>query len=116
MGFRWSRIPVVTRRALAIVEPNGTISILPDCVTSVEAAGMLGCSVRCVQEMCDQGTLVEGRDWRKIWATGGRGRYRISREAIARLLAGDGMGLGRDGGPEGLDGCQGYAANGGRRS
>lgn len=101
-------------RTLAIVEPDGTIAVLPDCVTSEEAATMLGCSVRCVQEMCDQGALVEGRDWRKIWATGGRGRYRISREAIARLLRGEDGREGCDGGRQGLERRQGHAANGGR--
>ena len=85
---RWARVPLVNQRTLAILGPDGKVEILPDCVTAAEAAQLLGCSLRCMQEMCERGALVEGRDWRKIWATGSRGRYRISREAVLRIREG----------------------------
>jgi excisionase family DNA binding protein len=50
-----------------------------------EAAKLLGCSMRHVQAMCDEGRLAELQDWRKTCTLGGRGNYRIRREAIERI-------------------------------
>ena len=76
---------MVAKRTLAVILPDGKVEILPDYLSAQEAAVLLECSVRCVQAMCERGVLVEGTEWRKLWATGGRGRLRISREGVLRL-------------------------------
>jgi hypothetical protein len=78
-------MPVVGQRTLAVICPDGKVEVLPDCVTTVEAAALLECSIRSVQAMCDEGVLVEGAEWRKVFTQGARGQYRISREAVLRL-------------------------------
>ena len=75
-------------RTLATLEPDGKIELLPEEITTREAAELLHCSVRHVQQLCDEGHFEEGRDWRKMFPQGARGTYRISREAVLRLRAG----------------------------
>ncbi len=87
--FRWARVPQVNQRTLAVLWPDGTMVVLPDCITAREAAEILECSVRCVQDMCDRGVFVEGRDWRKLCARGARGEYRISRQAVLMKRLGE---------------------------
>ena len=53
-----------------------------------EAARLLGLSQRRVNEMCDQGLFVEGRDW---WRPPGQkrgGQYHIRRAAVLRMKQG----------------------------
>lgn len=83
------RIPLVIKRTLAVLFPDGKLSLVPNTVTSREAATILGCSVRTVQAMCERGVFLENIEWRKISTRGARGEYRISREAVERLLLGD---------------------------
>ncbi len=83
--FRWSQVPLVTERTLAILEPGGKVEALPKEIGTAQAAEVLGCSIRAVQDMCDRGLLVEGRDWRKLRLRGARGEYRITHAAVLRL-------------------------------
>ena len=78
---RWVQAPLVNQRTLAVLGPDGKVEILPDCLTTREAAEVLEVSVRTVQAMCERGIFVEGREWRKI-CTQARGDLRISREAV----------------------------------
>ena len=88
-AVRWTQIPVVNGDV--IVRRDGKMLVLEDEVVTSEAARLIGCSVRHVQQMCDEGQLAEGRDWRKL---PGRGRgfrhYRIRAAAVLALrVAGD---------------------------
>ena len=85
--FGWRRVPLGVRM-LAIIEPDGRIEVLPDFLTTAEAAVLLKCSIRKVQAMCDEGVLVEGREWLKTCTRGGRGDYRISRDGLLRVNSG----------------------------
>ena len=66
-----------------VVEPDGTKIVLEEEVGTADAARILGCSVRKIQEMCDEGVLREGADWRKLPGKGGQNGtfYRIRRQA-----------------------------------
>jgi hypothetical protein len=74
------------QRTLAVLYPGGQIDLVPDELSSEEAAFILDSSVRFVQERCKQGMLEEGKDWRKTWVRGARGQYLIKRDAVLRLL------------------------------
>jgi excisionase family DNA binding protein len=80
---RWIQIPVVNGDV--IVRRDGSMAVLEDEVATSEAAEMLGCSRRYIQQLCDEGKLLEGRDWRKVFAQGARGRYRVRRAAVLDL-------------------------------
>jgi hypothetical protein len=85
---RWIQIPVVDGDV--VIHRDGKLVLLEDEVASREAAELLGCSVRHVQQLCDEGRLVEGQDWRKLTSRGARGEYRIRRAAVLALrLAAD---------------------------
>jgi hypothetical protein len=85
---RWLQIPVVNGDV--IVRRDGSMAVLEDEVGTSEAKDLLGCSVRHVQELCDEGRLVEGGDWRKLPSRGRRGVYRIRTAALLALrLSGD---------------------------
>jgi hypothetical protein len=85
---RWLQIPVVNGDV--IVRRDGSLAMLEDEVGTREARDLLRCSVRHVQQLCDEGRLVEGRDWRKLTSCGGRGAYRIRTAALLALrLSGD---------------------------
>lgn len=90
MEVRWCRVPKVTRRTLAVLDPEYKLELLPDEIGTREAAEILHCSIRSVQAMCDEGRLMEGRDWRKLRCHGGRGKYLITREAVLRLRTKEG--------------------------
>ena len=73
-----------------IPQPNGEILFRPCAPVAVdpdeeigtaEAAKIIGVSVRRVQQMCDEGPLVEGRDWRRPI---GNGFYKIKRASAIR--------------------------------
>lgn len=70
-----------------ILRPSGEKIILWGGLKTREAAHFLGCSMRHVQSMCDEGILQEGTEWRRL--PGRRSRegkvYRIKIEAIERL-------------------------------
>lgn len=82
---RWVRVPLVKCRTLAILNPDGAVELLWDGIGSREAAKLLGCSIRHVQAMCDEGKLKEGLEWRHLRGTGKRHHYRINREALLKL-------------------------------
>lgn len=84
--MRYALIPIVDGDI--IVRRDGTVQVLEDEVGTREAARLIGCSRRHIQQMCDEGRLVEVRDWRKVF--GGRGGYRIRRAAVMALRFGDG--------------------------
>jgi hypothetical protein len=63
-AFRWLQVPVVN--ADVIIRRDGSMAVLEDEVSTSEVAKLLGCSVRHVQSLCDDGRLVEERDWRKL--------------------------------------------------
>jgi hypothetical protein len=53
------------------------------------AARILGCSVRSVQRFCDEGVLIQGKEWRKVPGLGQAGKsYQIKRAAALRLREG----------------------------
>lgn len=79
-------IPAITTRL-----PDGSLNVRAgkpvllggeDEVGTAEAARILGCEPDWVGRLCDQGKLLEGRDWRRI---GERGNYRIKRAAVIAL-------------------------------
>jgi hypothetical protein len=82
-AFRWLQVPVVN--ADVIIRRDGSMAVLEDEVSTSEVAKLLGCSVRHVQSLCDDGRLVEERDWRKLTSRGARGEYRIRRAAVLNL-------------------------------
>jgi hypothetical protein len=83
---RWVRLPRVLEPTLATIFPDGKVEPIPEYITALEAAGILRCSIRTIQGMCERGVLVEGREWRKICARGARGEYRISRAGVLRIF------------------------------
>jgi hypothetical protein len=85
---RGLQIPVVPGDV--IVRRDGSMAVLPDEVASSEAAKLLGCSIRYVQTLCDEGKFQEGRDWRKLPGHGVKSHYRIRRGAVlAMRISGD---------------------------
>ena len=84
---RWVMVPI--RHGWILLSPEGDFrKLLGDEIDTREAALLLGCAQRTVQAACDEGRyLVEGRDWRKIYGRGGRGVYRLRRDAVLRLGA-----------------------------
>ncbi len=82
-AVRWMQVPVVDGDV--IVRRNGTWQLLEDEVGTAEAARLIGCSIRYVQTMCDEGRLAEGWDWRKIPGSGIKRQYRIRRAAAMAL-------------------------------
>lgn len=83
--------PIVHVPAIATRQPDGSLVIRPgkpvllggeDEIGTAEAAKILGCEPDWVGRLCDQGKLVEGRDWRRI---GDRGNYKIKRAAVIAL-------------------------------
>lgn len=84
--MRWLQIPVV--EGFVIVGRDGAVQVMEDEVGTREAARLIGCSVRHVQAMCDEGKIVEGRDWRKLPGPGrGFKHYRIRSAAVLALRA-----------------------------
>ena len=77
-------IPVV--KGDVLVREDGSLHVFEEEVGTAEAARLLHCSIRHVQSMCDEGRLVEGRDWRKLpgHAKGFR-KYLIRVGAIERI-------------------------------
>jgi hypothetical protein len=84
-AYRWSQVPLVAERTLAILDAGGKVEVLPKEIGTQAASEVLSCSVRAVQDMCDRGLLEEGRDWRKLYLRGARGEYRIAQSAVLRL-------------------------------
>lgn len=83
--------PIVFTPTIKVRQPNGDMLLKPgkpivlngeDEISTNEAASILGCSSHWVGQMCDQGRLEEGKDWRRI---GTRGNYRIKRASILAL-------------------------------
>jgi hypothetical protein len=77
--------PIVTRG------PDGSVTVRAgkpvllggeDEINTAEAARIIGCSVSWIGALCDRGTLLEGRDWRRISV---RGNYKIKRASILKL-------------------------------
>jgi excisionase family DNA binding protein len=83
--WRWTQVPLVSDPVL--ITPDGEKIVLWAGLKASEAAKLLGCHIRTVQAMCDEGRLEENKEWRRIPSRGMIGRYRIRREAIDRLLA-----------------------------
>lgn len=83
-GLRQIWIPIV--KGDVLVRADGRLYVFEEEVGTAEAARVLHCSIRHVQAMCDEGRLVEGRDWRKLpgKARGFR-EYRIRRRALVEL-------------------------------
>lgn len=88
-------MPVVYVPAITVRQPDGSVVVRAgkpevlrgdDEITTRQAAGILDCSIDWVARMCDQGRLIEGRDWKRV---GKRGNYRIKRASIMNLRAGD---------------------------
>ena len=78
----WMRIPQANGEY--ILKPGKPVVEETEIGTG-EAAKLLGLSQRRVNEMCDEGIFVEGRDW---WRPPGRsrnGRYHLKRAAVLRL-------------------------------
>ena len=75
----WRRIP---ENALVL---NGKIIPIGDEVGTAEAARMLNRSQRRIQSMCDEGILVEGKDWRRSPTITGHSHYLIRKSALASL-------------------------------
>lgn len=75
----------------AYVLRPGRILQAADEIGTAEAAGILGCSQRRVQELCDSGVLREGVDWRKNVAVGKNGHYKITRVSVMRLRFPEGL-------------------------
>ena len=87
--------PVVHVPAIRVRLPDGSVTIRAgqpvvlngaDEISSAEAARILGCEVDWVGKLADRGTLVEGKDWRRI---GTRGNYKIKRASVLRLAGFD---------------------------
>jgi len=90
-AFRWIRIPVVSYPLL--VEPNCGQVLLDGEIGTAEAATLLGCSVRHIQALCDEGVIREVTEWRKVPGRAFGGKvYRIRRSAVLRLRLGPGDG------------------------
>lgn len=83
--------PIVHIPAVTVRNPDGSLLIRAgrpvllggeDEISTSAAAKILGCEPDWVGRLCDQGKLVEGRDWRRI---GERGNYKIKRAAVIAL-------------------------------
>ena len=85
-AFRWGQVPQVAEQTLAILKPGCKIELFPEEIGTQAVAEVLKCRIRTVQEMCNQGMLAEGKDWRKINTRGARGEYRIAQRAILEIL------------------------------
>ena len=79
---RWIQVPVVDGDVM--VRRDGTMQVLEDEVNTREAARLIGCSIRHVQAMCDEGMIAEG-DWRRLPSCDRVGQYRIKRDAVLRI-------------------------------
>jgi hypothetical protein len=77
---RWMRVPSGDFLVL-----NGKLWVLHDEVGTGLVARILGVSTRRVQALCDEGVLMEGRDWRKKPCGGPNGTYLIRKEAVMKL-------------------------------
>lgn len=87
-AFRWMRIPVSDYRV--VVEPHCGQVLLEGEISTAEAAELLGCSVRHIQALCDEGVLKEVTEWRKVAGRAAGGKvYRIKRSAVLRLRLGE---------------------------
>jgi len=84
--LRWTEVPL-TDCLITYASPGSKPVIVPlaDELTARQAAHILGISVRRIQSLCDEGTLLEGRDWRKKTGAGPNGHYAIKRSAIIAL-------------------------------
>ena len=81
---RWVMVPI--NRGVIMLRPDGSLlKILEDEIGTADAAVLLGCNLRTIQRACDQGNVVEGKDWRKVYGQGGRGQYLIRRDAVLRM-------------------------------
>lgn len=83
--------PIVHIPVVRIPQPDGSLLIRPgkpvvlggeDEIGTAEAAKILGCEPDWVGRLCERGTLLEGRDWRRI---GERGNYKIKRASVIAL-------------------------------
>jgi hypothetical protein len=95
-GVETAPVPTVQTPWLKLPQPDGSIVLRPgkplvlgEEIGSAEAARILGLSQRRVQSLCEEGVLVEGRDWRKNPCASGDGNLRIQREAVLRLRSGE---------------------------
>jgi hypothetical protein len=75
-----------------VAQPGGCVLLRPVMVGAEqeigtrEAAKLLGCSQRTVQQKCDEGVLKEGVEWRKLRSRCQESsHYRIKLEAVLRL-------------------------------
>lgn len=64
---------------------DGAIIPLEAEVGTREAARLLGISQRYMQAKCDEGQLLEGRDWRKLPGRSPNTKYLIRLSAILRM-------------------------------
>jgi hypothetical protein len=80
LSVGWVKIPQGDGAFLVKPAP----AVVVDEIGTREAAQILGLSQRRVQALCDEGVLVEGKDWRRNPASK-RGAYRITRSAVIGL-------------------------------
>lgn len=82
--------PVVYTPTITTRQPDGSMIVRAgkpvilngeDEITTAEAARILGCQVNWVGALCDRGTFIEGRDWRRI---GPRGNYKLRRSSVIK--------------------------------
>ena len=73
---------MVPRKALII---DGEVVPLDEEVSVREAMQILNLSERRVQQLCEEGILLEGRDWRKNPCPGPNGTYLIKRKSVLAL-------------------------------
>ena len=78
----WRKAP-----ANAVIMDGRVIPIVEEVGTGM-AARILALSQRRVQALCDEGILVEGRDWRRAPTLTGRSHYQIRRAALVELAEG----------------------------
>jgi hypothetical protein len=69
----------------SIIYRPGTPVELADEIGTREAAKICGLSQRRINAMCDEGVLLEGRDWWRPPGSRRNGNYRIKRAAIWRI-------------------------------
>jgi hypothetical protein len=91
LAIKWMAVPMQGAAVLITHLRNGSgskMTVFENEIGVRQAAELLGKSRRRVQAMCDEGVLVEGRDWRKSDPRPS-GRYLIKFDSVMKLRTGE---------------------------